>query len=187
MNPDQIEQIVNGVLDKREKANLYQVNYNPVHSHNGVDSLRVDPADLLSSESYFALREVTLASTQILSLFTTPFTLLPALGPATINANTIGLLYIVEGITAKINYGGVAYAGANNLEFRYGAGGTKMTADMSTTFLNQTASVFCHVAGVTTEIIAAAGLPVVVSVPVANPTTGNSQISFVVKYRVVML
>jgi hypothetical protein len=74
------------------------------------------------------------------------------------------------------------------LEFRYADGtGAKVTADMSTTFLNQTTSVFNHVAGVTTELITASNSPIVVTVPSANPGTGNSRIAFTVKYRIVSL
>lgn len=187
----EVQKEIQDSLDKfsneRQKDQQYSLSQIQSHAHTGTDSLQVDFRNLVNSSSYAALRTTTLTPAQVKALNTTPVVLVPQLGPPTLT-NTFNAIPVVEGITAKIYYGGTAYAGTNSIEFRYGSSsGPKVTPDMDTTFLNQTATVFCHVSGATNQIITSSSPSVVVCVPNANPTTGNSNISFTVKYRVVSL
>lgn len=146
--------------------------------HTGVDGQQIRPQDLLQAANYFALAKITLTAAQVKALHTTPITIVPAPGPNS--------AIIVMGITARLVYNGTAYTGANNLELRYtGASGAKVTADMGSTFLNGTATAYDSVAGVVTELTPAINAPITVSVPVANPGTGNSPITFTTKYRII--
>lgn len=177
----------NQAIKDYSQTNQYGVTSIPAHTHNSVDSLPVAFTSLINSSSYVALQTITLSPAQIKALFTTPITLVPAYGT---NSSNVGInyVYIVEGITARLYYGGTAYTGANNLEFRYtNAAGTKVTADMAAAFINSAANTFDHVAGIITEFTPAYNAPIVVCVPTANPATGNSKIVFVIKYRVVAI
>lgn len=168
-------------------ANAYGVSLIPYHTHNGSDSPQVAFPTITNSSLYVALATVTLTSAQILALHTTPIVLVPIVGN---NSSNVGInyVYIVEGITARIYYAGTAYTGANNLEFRYtDASGAKVTADLPNTFINSSANTFAHVAGITTAFTPVFNSPIVVSVPTANPATGNSKIVLIIKYRIVYL
>lgn len=183
----EIQTQLEGFLKDTQKDQQYNLSKIQSHTHNGMDSSPIDPNDLVNSFAYFALQTTLLSSAQVKLLHTTAITLVTSQVPPSLAKNPSSII-VVEGITAKIYYGGTAYTGANALEFRYGsASGTKVTADMDTTFLNQTASVFCSVAGVTTQLITAAGQNIVVCIPTANPGAGNSPIAFTVKYRIVNL
>lgn len=165
--------------DKYETANVQ------AHTHNGVDSTAFPFANLQDAVSYASILRTTLTPAQIKLLNTTPQILVPQPGVKTV--------IIVTGITARLNYAGTAYTGANALEFRYStAAGAKITADISTTFLNSASSAYSYVSGVVTELVPVAGgvSPVgtgqiVVYVPTANPGAGTSPITFDVHYRVV--
>lgn len=152
-------------------------NESPYHVHNGVDNSRVQVKDLDRADFYIAVRVLTLTAAQVKALNTTPITLVPAVQKA---------ILIVEDIEAKLTFNTVAHTGANALEFRYtDAAGAKVTADMAAAFINSASTAYRHVAGVVTELTPVVSSPIVVTVPVANPATGNSPITFVVKYRVV--
>jgi len=165
----------------------YSVTRIPNHHHDGMDSTQIPFENLVNASSYVALRSVTLTSAQILTLKDTPVTLIPTFGT---NSSNVGAnyVYIVEGITAKIYYGSIAYTGANNLEFRYtNASGTKVTADLANTFINSSANTFAHAPAVTSAFTPVFNSPIVVCVPTANPATGNSKITFIIKYRIVTI
>ena len=180
------EQFDKAIRDYFSK-NQYGVTPIPYHHHDGIDSAQVSFDSLVNASSYVALRSVTLSPTQIKALNTTPVTLVPSFGTNSSNTG-INYVYIVEGITARLMYGGTAYTGANALEFRYtDSSGVKVTADLASTFINSSVNTFAHVAGITTAFTPAYNAPIVVTVPVANPGTGNSKITFVVKYRVVSI
>lgn len=167
----------------------YSVATTQAHTHNGIDSVQFPLANLGDAKSYMAIQTKTLSSTQVKALKDTPIILVPAPVPANLGGSgsaTPKAVSIVTGITARLAYGGTAYTGANALEFRYtGAAGAKVTADISTTFLNASASAYSHVAGVVTELVPVGNAPIVVCVPTANPGAGNSPITFAVYYRVV--
>lgn len=187
MNEQQIRDIVQSELKKYDERNQFGLSPIPSHAHNGVDSQQISFTDLVNSVSYIAFQQITLTSAQILSLFTTPIIIVPTLG---FNSSNVGVnyVYIVEGITARLLYGGTAYTGANNLEFRYtNASGAKVTSDLANTFINSTVNTFAHAPAVTAAFTPVYNSPIVVCVPTANPATGNSRITFTVKYRVVFL
>lgn len=187
MDEQEIRKIIQSELSNYASANQFGVSLIPAHHHDGVDSLPIPFENLVNYKLYTALQTVTLTSADILALNTTPITLVPTFGT---NSSNVGLnyVYIVEGITARLYYGGTAYTGANNLEFRYtDASGAKVTADLPNTFINSGANTFAHVAGITTAFTPVYNAPIVVRVPTANPATGNSRITLVVKYRIVFL
>lgn len=178
---------IDDALNQRELYNQVNLSPTPTHSHDGIGSPPIDPANLVNANSYFALQQTTVTDTQIKALHTTPITIVPAIGKGT-SALNVNSVTIVEGITAKIFYVGTAFTGLNALEFRYtDASGAKVTADIPNTFINSGANAFAHVAGVTTALTPVVNSPITVSVPVANPAAGNGIIVFVVKYRVVSL
>lgn len=186
---DDLRKIVQEEIAKNQSKNAFDVSLIPAHAHTGTDSLQVNPNDLVNSSLYFAVRQTLLPASQILTLHTTPIVLVPAIG-SEVNAINLNTVLIVEGITAKIYAGSSAFTGANNLEFRYTNGsGTKVTADISNTFINTTANnqAYIHVAGITPAFIPAFNNPVVVAVPTANPGAGTGYIVISVKYRVVTL
>lgn len=175
------------VLQQDLKQSQYDVAPVAAHTHNGTDSLQVNPNDLTGANLYFAVRKVVLTSADILDLNATPVTLVPAFGRVAA-ARVTNSVIIVEGITARLYFGGTAYTGAQNLEFRYTNGaGIKVTADLASTFINSGADAYGHVAGIVTAFAPVANAPIVVRVPTASPATGNGTIVFSVKYRVVTL
>lgn len=174
-------------LNERERYNEVNLSPIPSHAHTGADSQQVEPENLVNSQLYFAVQTTMLSSTQIKLLRTTPQVIVPAVGSGT-TATNLNSVIIVEGITAKNLYSGTAFTGANALEFRYTDGaGTKVTADMPNTFINNAGNTFNHVAGITTVFTPVVNAPIVVAVPTANPGAGNGSIIFVVKYRVITL
>lgn len=184
------------IQDARKVADdiLSEDKYSPsntqAHTHNGTDSVQFPFANLADSDSYLAINTITLTPAQVKLLNTTPITIVPKPLRASLASNVAGTVYkavtIVTNIVARLNYAGTAYTGANNLEFRYTNGsGAKVTADISTTFLNSAASAYSAVAGVTTELVPVANAPIVVTVPVADPGAGTSPITFTIHYRIV--
>lgn len=122
---------------------------------------------------------VSLTDTQVKALFTTPITLISAPGS--------GKVVLVHGILFSSTYNSAAYAGSNALEFRYtDASGAKVTADIANTTLNFSSGTrYAYVAGVTSELQSLANAQIVVCVPTANPTAGNSVVKFTVVYSIV--
>ncbi len=187
IDENDVRQIVQDEMFKTNTKNQYGVSPIPVHTHNGTDSVQVDFNSLINSSLYAVVATYTLSTAQILTLHTTPVTLISAFGT---NSSNVGInyVYIVEGITARLMYGGTAYTGANNLEFRYtDASGVKVTADLANTFINSSANTFAHVAGIVTAFTPVYNSPIVVSVPTADPGTGNSKIALIIKYRIVWI
>lgn len=178
-----VQNEIRNALQEKKDDEQYAVTKIPAHTHNNVDSLPVLFSDLTTADNHSAIIYKTLTAAQIKALFTTPITLIPQPGPRAV--------IIVESITARLVYAGTAYAGANNLEFRYtDAAGTKVTVDMAAAFINSAASAYDQAPGITTEFAPIAGDSgtngaIVVCVPTANPTLGNSPITFVIHYRVV--
>lgn len=122
--------------------------------------------------------QVSLTTAQILALFTTPVSLIPAPG--------VGKAISIEQVTAKVlSTGKTAFAGANAVEVRYTNGaGTKLTAsDLAAAWLNNATDRADKVVGAAHTLTANA--PVVAVVPTANPTTGTGTVTFDVLYRVV--
>ncbi len=127
----------------------------------------------------WVLRKITtLTAAQVKALFTTPITLVGTPGS--------GKIILVTGIVFASTFVSVAYAGANALEFRYtGAAGAKVTADIAAAVLNFTSGTqYNAVAGVTAALVPVANAPIVVAVPTANPTAGDSPVKITVTYLV---
>lgn len=178
-----VQNDIKRALEDERRARVFTAFDLPVHSHTGTDSSPVAYANLQGAQYIALTRTITLTSAQILLLKTTPIELIPQ--PSALN------VILVEGITARLIYGGTAYTGANNLEFRYtDASGTKVTADIGSAFLDSSASGWQHVAGITTAFAPIAGGSgsngrIVVCVPTADPAVGNSTITLTLKYRIV--
>lgn len=177
------------VVDEMLTEDKFSPSNTQAHTHNGVDAVKFPFANLADAINYLAIQSTTLTPAQVKALHTTPITIVPRPVRANLGgsgATTPMVVTIVTNIVARINYAGTAYTGANALEFRYTDGsGAKVTADISTTFLNSTSSTYAAVAGVTTELVPVANAPIVVAVPTANPGAGTSPITFTVHYRVV--
>lgn len=161
------------------------------HAHDRISSNAVLYTALQGVQSFLVSTTVTLTSAQILALHTTPIVLVANPGPRS--------FVFVEGIAGRLTYGGTAYTGANNLEFRYTNGsGIKVCADMSATlFLNAAANTYSYSPwqvdfnrNVDSNFTPVGGDTgnngqVVVSVPTANPATGNSTIVLTTFYRII--
>ena len=139
------------------------------------NKIRSDQADRTKGISQ--IKRFTLSSAQILALNSTPVTIIPTFSQSII---------IVEAITARLNFNTTAYTGSNNLEFRYtDASGTKVTADLTSAFLNSGSTAYASVLGVEAQFTPVINTPIVVRVPTTNPATGNSTLNLLIKYRLV--
>lgn len=127
------------------------------------------------------LESVTvLTAAQIKNLQSSPITLIAAPGATR-------FLDIVA-IQAKLTYSTAQFTGGNNLEFRYtGAAGDKVTADLSSTFLNSSSTSYALVHGVVTAQTPVLNAALKVCVPTANPggATAASTLTLRVLYRIV--
>ena len=150
------------------------------HNHDGRNGFKVDYPNLLNVNQYGITTKINVVTALVLTLHTVPQVLVPAQG--------VNSCIIVEGITAKIYYNGTAYTGANNLEFRYtDSSGAKLTDDIANTFINSGNTNYAHVSGRSTYFNPTPNAPIVVLTSIANPAVGNSNIIFIVKYRVISL
>lgn len=167
---------INDAIKKYASDSKFNVAQIPAHTHTGVDSNQVNFSDLVDAQTYIGIQRTTLTSTQVLALFTTPITIVSSIK---------GALILVTSIDVFIKFNTIAYTGANNLEFRYkDASGAKVTADIANTFINSASTAYAHVAGVTTALTPVINTPIVVTVPTANPATGNSPMTVIVKYYI---
>jgi hypothetical protein len=134
---------------------------------------------LRMSEDVARTTSVTVPTASVLTLNTTPYTLISAPGA--------GKIVLVDEITCKLIFNSVAYTGSNALEFRYTNGsGAKVTADLASAFLDSASGTnYASVKSVVTALTPVANAAVVVFVPTANPGAGNSDLVFTIKYRVV--
>lgn len=118
---------------------------------------------------------ITLTSAQILALHTTPITAIAAV---------TGKSIVVDSYTFKLNFGTIAYTGANNVEYRYTNGsGTKVAADTPSAVLDS--SVSEGYAGIGAAGILSVNAPVVLAVPTANPAAGDGTATVTIRYRLV--
>lgn len=121
---------------------------------------------------------VKLTATQIRALFTTPQVLVP-------NPGAGKLIQIIK-VVAYLDFQVAVFTGANNLEIREtGAAGTKVTADLTSAFLDAAADEAAEVGGIEAQTTRLINKDIVVAVPVANPggATATSTLTFVVSYN----
>jgi hypothetical protein len=123
----------------------------------------------------------TLTAAEVKALFTTPLAI--TLTPSA------GIINVVDAILFGSTFVSVAYAGANNLEFRYsGAAGVKVTADIAAATLNfTTGTKYGVVKGIITEFVPVPAAAIYICVPVANPTAGDSLVRIRTYYHQVLL
>lgn len=122
-------------------------------------------------------KRVTLTSAEIKALFTTPKTLIPAPGA--------GFTHVVQEVVASLDYGTVAYTGANALEIRYtGAAGVKVSGDIAAACLNSASDRMDRAVPVAVAV-AVANAPIVACVPTANPAAGDGTLILDIIYRTV--
>lgn len=158
---------ISSVVQRSATESQYHTSSTSNHSHNGLDSPQIPIVNLLNIQYHSVISITTLTPAQILLLHTTPIQLVPQPG--------VRSVVIVDGITARIVYSGHAYSGANNLEFRYTNGsGTKVTADIPSTFIDSTSSAYAQAPIVTAEFAPVEGGSsnngrIVVCVPSADP------------------
>jgi hypothetical protein len=133
----------------------------------------------LLAEDVARTASVTVPTASVLTLNTTPYTLVAAPGA--------GKIILVDEITCKLVFNSVAYTGSNALELRYTNGsGAKVTADLASSFLNSSSGTnYATVKSVVTALTPVANSPIVLFVPTANPGVGNSDLVFKIKYRIV--
>lgn len=131
------------------------------------------------SEDVARTVSVTVPTASVLTLNSTPVTLIAAPGA--------GKITLVDEVTCKLVFNSVAYTGSNALEFRYTNGsGAKVTADLSSSFLNSASGTnYATVKSVVTALTPVANAAIVLFVPSANPGAGDSDLVFTIKYRVV--
>lgn len=136
------------------------------------------PTDDTVDVGYVRRKVIVVTAAQIKALFTTPISIVTAKGAGT-------FIRIVS-ISFKGVFNATAYAGSHNLEFRYTNGaGVNVAADIASGTLNFSSGTrYATVGGVITEIQPVANADVVVCVPIANPTLGDTPITFTIDFEV---
>jgi len=121
---------------------------------------------------------VNLTAAQIKALHATPIQLVAAPGS--------GKYVVVDEIRWKMTFVTTRYTGANNAEFRYTDGsGAKVSADLASATIDDTASNLRVIKGLVTELTPVDNAAVVIAVPVADPAAGDGTAQIVVRYHVV--
>lgn len=137
-------------------------------------------SDIDARSMNLQIAQVTLTAAQIKLLKDTPQTLVAAPGAAYVT--------VIDTILCALDYATAVFSGANNLEIRETNGsGTKVSADITSTFLNGNADAICEVKGIEAQTTRLANAAVVVCVPTANPggATAASTLTFTVFYKTV--
>lgn len=122
-------------------------------------------------------KDVTLTTAQLLALFTTPVSVLPAPGA--------GYANIVTAVYGSISYNSATYSGANNIVLKYTDASGVTVATFTAAFLNSSASAGYLAIGASG--VAAANAAIVASMGTANPTVGDSALKLRIYYRKVAL
>jgi len=131
------------------------------------------------SPDVIQVAKTTITSAELLALFTTPKSLVPA--------PWVWKAIQICSITATMTYSTSAYATQTTLEFRFTDGSwAKVSADIAS-LLNATATKVQSVEGIEAEHTLTTNAPIVACVPTANPTAWNSDIKVTVAYRIITL
>lgn len=126
--------------------------------------------------------KVSLTSSEILNINSTPKQLLPAPG--------VGYTYEILGVMTRVNFGSAAYATNTTLRV-YFNGSINVAIASNSAIIGSTATRIGRVALVgvsgTTSNQCAENAAVLATVDVGNPTTGDSTMDFYVTYKLVTL
>ncbi len=122
--------------------------------------------------------KVTLSSSQILNLFTTPVELIPSVS---------GKLLILNSMYQKYNYGTTTYSNINTCKIGYGTT-SLLLANLGllvydVTNANGIFAPSLNIASTSTY----AGLPIVLGATISNPTTGDGTLDLYISYSEVTL
>ena len=178
-------------LSQKEGAlSQYKFTSIPTHKHDNISSAPISYTTISGVKNFLVSNTIKLSPTQILALHTTPIVLIA-------NPGTRSFVY-VDSVAARLTFGTTAYTGTNSLHFSYtNAAGLPMCGDIPASFINSATNAYAFVPAIT-DIDRNLGFEftpvggdignngqIVVSVPNANPATGNSTITLVVYYRVI--
>ncbi len=156
----------NGFLNKYTKSLLY----------NPDGSIAVEDDTAYSPGSYRT--SITLTSSQIKSLNSTPVTLIESPeGDKSIKVNSI---------FARITFGSAAYVGAGAMEFRYTNGsGDKVCADMSNAFITNGSTTYRQCKGTLGNDVGDYRDEKIVATSTTDFTDGDSTITLDIAYEIV--
>lgn len=138
--------------------------------NNAVTSDKLD-------QSILKVADITISSSEVLAIFTTPKTLIAAPGA--------GLAIAVEAIYSTISFNTTAYAAGTGetLNIQYDSGPT--VASLTEAFVESAASARAYVPATTSTVAPAVNTALVAKMSATNPTLGNSPIKIRVIYRIV--
>jgi hypothetical protein len=121
--------------------------------------------------------DVTISSAEMLALFTTEKTLVPAPGT--------GKCIIVDSVYSTIDYNSAAYviAASDTMNIKYSGGST--VAQLTEAYLESTADARQAQQALTTAVTPLANTAVTAKMSTTNPTTGDSEVKIRVYYRIV--
>lgn len=156
------------------------------HQHNGQDAIQIQYSNLKGRELVRVVERITLSPTEVLSLYHSEVTILTP--PAA------GTVYVVDAITAYLDYKSAAYSTTNTTYFEYlldgSRTGTTVVANMPSSFLTATNKTWLHLPAVTAAFNPVPGGSgtdgaVVMYMGGSNATSGNSPITLWVAYRLI--
>ena len=128
---------------------------------------------------------LSVTALQLSSVHTAPVTIIPAAPNAYGSSHTI---VIIDDISLRLNFNTIQYAGTNNLEVRYTNGaGLKVTDDIPFAFLNSGVAAYAAAGKIATTFVPVIDAPIVLSMPTADPTLGNSPIDIQLRYHIIYL
>lgn len=123
------------------------------------------------------VKKVSLTSAEILALFSSPKTLIPAVGS--------GKICNILKITARFNWNSVAYA--TNLNLKVCSVATSLVHFYTTTLLGSTASKIVTNWNLTIDAVSASNEGIYLAVATGNPTAGNSTMDIYITYQIITL
>ncbi len=138
------------------------------------------PADIVGQDSALSTVNVSLTSTQIKALNSTPVALIPAQGA--------GKIIIVDEILLEMTRTGTAYANGGALEFRYtNASGAKVSADIAASVVTTGGAgvEYNRVGGVSTSLTPVANAAIVIDNATAPFITGTGTARVYLRFRVI--